>query len=165
MKNQYTSEQFKKAIKSGKIGKPPTEKQEQKNLCDYVRLKYPDAVFKSDLSGVNLSRAQRSEHKLSSSPGWPDFIIVNPSAPFSGLAIELKRTGEKLTNKQGSLKTKHLKRQLLMLEKLKSFGWATSFAIGSERAIKIVDAYFAADVVELSALCFPGLRSDILNNL
>ena len=71
--------------------------------------------------------------------------ILKRKGVFSGLALELKKEGEKIYNKKGELKTKHLKNQGEILNKLRAENWVTCFGIGFENAKRIIDTYLKAD--------------------
>lgn len=121
---------------------------EHEILCNYIKVNYPDVVFLSDSSGISFtSNGKKNWAKINqikrtrSSNGIPDLIILYPSSGYHGLMIELKRTGEKIYKKDGSLKTDHLKEQNEVLHILESLGYVARFAIGFEEARKLVDEY------------------------
>jgi len=111
-------------------------------LCNYIRTNFPHVVFLSDASGLKMTMGQAVKwSRLKSHRGIPDLIILYPSSGYHGLMIELKRTGEKIHKKDGSLKTDHLKEQNEVLQTLESLGYIARFAIGFEEARKLVDEY------------------------
>jgi hypothetical protein len=120
-----------------------TELQLHQQVCQYIRLKYPKAIFNSDMAGsMKLTIGQASRiNTLRSSRGFPDVVIYEPRMKFSGCFIELKREGYKLFNKKGEYKTKHLKEQHAMLRKLFERGYYAVFAVGFDEARKHIDVY------------------------
>lgn len=117
---------------------------EHKAVCNYIRFKYPKVVFFSDLSGIKMPIGLAVKIKsLKSSRGIPDLFIAEPRGEYSGLFIELKKTGEKLFKAKSNLpSSEHIAEQLLMIDKLKTLGYYADFAIGYEQAVKMIDNYF-----------------------
>lgn len=111
-------------------------------ICDYIRLQYPNVLFNSDMSGVKLTMGQAIKaKKLRSCKGFPDLVIYEPRGEHKGLFIELKREGEKIYNKNGGVKSDHLKDQWAVMEKLIEKGYYCVFAIGFEQAKMYIDNY------------------------
>ena len=111
-------------------------------VCDYIRLQYPNVLFNSDMSGVKLTMGQAIKaKKLRSCKGFPDLVIYEPRGEHKGLFIELKREGEKIYNKNGGVKSDHLKEQWAVMEKLIEKGYYCVFAIGFEQAKMYIDNY------------------------
>lgn len=117
----------------------------QIQVSSYLRAKYPDVIFTSESSGVRVSmgqavkmKKQRSTHKL------PDMIILKPMKQYHGLCLELKKEGETVWLKNGSLSTnKHIQEQAETLRELVRLGFIAEFAVGYNEAIKIIDKYFS----------------------
>lgn len=119
-----------------------SEALEHAMLCSYMRTNYPHVVFLSDASGIKMTMGQAIKWKgMRSSNGIPDLIILQPNSIFFGLMIELKKTGEKIYKKDGSLKTDHLKEQDEVLKKLRAKGYYATFAVGFNEAKKIIIEY------------------------
>lgn len=115
---------------------------EHEMLCNYIKTNYSDVVFLSDASGLKMTMGQAVKwSRLKSHRGIPDLIILYPSSGYHGLMIELKRTGEKIYKKDGSLKTDHLKEQDDVLRELRSQGYYATFAIGFSAATAIINNY------------------------
>jgi len=111
-------------------------------VCNYLRLQYPNILFNSDLSGIKLTMGQAVKaKKLRSSKGFPDLVIYEPRGRYCGLFIELKREGERITNKKGELISYRLKEQDEIIQKLNLKGYLACFAIGFDEAKKIIDMY------------------------
>jgi len=120
------------------------EKGIQKELCRYVSLRYPKAIFKSDLSGLRLPIKTATElKKLRSSNGFPDFELLEPTKDFHGLFIEIKAENNSPYNKTNGLlkKDKHLQEQQAMINSLVKRGYCAMFGIGLHECIDIVDNY------------------------
>ena len=111
-------------------------------VCNYLRAQYPKVLFNSDLSGIKLTMGQAVKaKKLRSSKGFPDLVIYEPRGNYHALFLELKREGEKITNKKGELKTDHLREQEEIIQKLNLKGYLACFAIGFDEAKRIIDLY------------------------
>lgn len=116
----------------------------QQQVCDYLRMQYPNVIFRSDFaSGMKLSIGQAIKHKrLQSSRAWPDLFIVEPVEPYGyiGLFIELKAVN--IYKKDGSLlKNEHLAEQEACMQQLRERGYAATFAVGFEDAKQVIDTY------------------------
>jgi hypothetical protein len=123
------------------------EESEHLQICNYIKAQYPDVIFTSDASGVRMPIGLSVKFsKLKSGRGIPDLLILEPRGDYSGLFLEIKRTDEKIFKKDGTLRTdKHLKEQAKILDRLKHKGYATYFAIGTTRAIEIIDDYMKSN--------------------
>lgn len=128
--------------------KKKTQRKEESlqiQVSAYIRAKYPDVIFTSESSGVRVSmgtaikmKKQRSNHKL------PDMIILHPMNGYCGLCIELKKEGEIVWLKNGSLSTnKHIQEQAQTLSRLGKLKYCADFAIGYNQAILLIDRYFS----------------------
>lgn len=128
--------------------KKKTQRKEESlqiQVSAYIRAKYPDVIFTSESSGVRVSmgtaikmKKQRSNHKL------PDMIILHPMNGYCGLCIELKKEGEIVWLKNGSLSTnKHIQEQAQTLSQLGKLKYCADFAIGYNQAILLIDRYFS----------------------
>jgi hypothetical protein len=128
----------------------------QMALCKYVRLKYPQALFNVDLSGINLSKTSSGKAKMMrSSKGFPDFVLYQmvPNRKtgtgdnisiLGALFIELKAEGTRLIAADGMKCTStHIAEQLEMIDKLKSKGYEAVMCIGLDEAMKAVDEYMS----------------------
>lgn len=120
-----------------------TELSEQINFCTYIRTHYPHVIFMSDASGLRMTIGQAMQWKrLSSHRGLPDLFIAHPRGKYSGLFLELKKTGEKIVKKDGvTLKTPHLVEQNEVLFLLRRAGYQAEFALGLYDAITIFESY------------------------
>jgi hypothetical protein len=124
----------------------------QKQICSYLRLQYPNIIFRSDYaSGIKLTMNQAVQHKrLQSSRAWPDLFIYEPmkraGKQYAGLALELKKDGTSVILKVGTHKGQlssnpHIQEQALMLKELTRKGYYADFAVGYDAAVGIIDWY------------------------
>lgn len=129
-----------------------TEEGIQRRVCSYLRMQYPNVIFRSDYaSGIKLTKGQAGVHKsLQSSRAWPDLFIYEPrtigNTHYCGLAVELKSEGTpvimKIGPRKGRLSTDpHIQEQAVMLKALISKGFYANFAVGFDSAISIIDWY------------------------
>jgi hypothetical protein len=122
---------------------PQSEKNLHRQVCEYLRIKWPATLFNSDMAGaMKLTIGQATQiSKLRSHRGYPDLAIYEPRGENKALFIELKREGEKLYKKSGDWATDHLREQAECMRLLKSKGYACYFAIGFDEAVTVIDAY------------------------
>ena len=123
-----------------------TEAELQTQVADYIRLRYPKALFHSDFgSGVKLTMGQaiRQKRQNGGRRAWPDLFIARPMPDkgYYGLMIELKREGARLRKKNGDYASDHIKEQSELLEELDGLGYMAVFAVGFDEAKKIIDEY------------------------
>lgn len=120
-----------------------TEEQLQKQVVDYIKLKYPEAQFRSDLGGIRLTPGLRARAaRLQAGRAWPDLFIAEPRSGFHGLFIEIKREGTRVRKKDGNfVADPHIREQALMLHTLATRGYLTCFGVGFDHIIEIIDEY------------------------
>lgn len=134
-----------------------TEAELQVQVADYIRLRYPEALFHSDFgSGVKLTMGQAIKQKRQNGGrrAWPDMFIAKPRkviisegehtrlvAGYHGLFLELKKDGTRLYKKDGTPASDHIKEQSELLEELEGLGYMARFACGFDEARKIIDEY------------------------
>ena len=121
-----------------------TEAELQTQVADYIRLRYPEALFHSDFgSGIKLTMGQAMKQKRQNGGrrAWPDMFIAEPKVKYHGLFIELKKEGTRLHKKDGTPASDHIKEQAELLEKLKGLGYMAVFAVGFDEAKKVIDEY------------------------
>jgi len=95
--------------------------------------------------------------------GHPDIIFQEWFLDkYCGLAIEFKKTGVKVSKKDGTLrKDKHLEEQLKYLTALKERYYIAGFVCGLEDAKKVISAYLEGSTNSLSIInkyIFPKLN-------
>lgn len=124
-------------------------------VCNYLRLQYPQVIFRSDYAGTYMAgRAQRAKHSMQSSRAFPDLQIIQPSRGYHGLFIELKRDGTALYLKTGPRKGKltldtHIQEQALMLQSLNNLGYFARFGVGFDKCKRLIDWYLNPHYKEL----------------
>lgn len=120
-----------------------TEAQEYSQVCKWLKEEYPAVMFNTDMSGMRLSMGMAMHAKrVRSHNGMPDLFIIESRKNFSGLFIELKRTGEKLFMKDGTTPVSdHVAEQFIVRHELMKRGYKCEFAIGLENAKKIIQEY------------------------
>lgn len=124
------------------------EKDIQLLVCEYIRKKYPFAIFRSDFSsGMKMSIGMARRHKaLQSSRAFPDLFIIERRHGYNGMFIELKTKDNKVYKADGTLrKDKHLEEQMLMLDMLHSRGFYTTFGEGYKDTIDKIEWYLAGN--------------------
>ena len=132
---------------SSKSSKVRLEEHTHAEVCRYVRLTYPDAIFMSDGSGLKLPMGLAKKYSnLKSGRGIPDLFIAEPRGGYAGLFIEIKREETVIFTKEGKLyKDEHLKEQAKTLDRLMHKGYASYFAVGVKMASDIIDEYMAGE--------------------
>jgi len=122
-----------------------TEKHLHEAVCDYIRLQYPKARFKTDLSGIYLGgkwSLMNHVKRTTSHSGFPDLVIYERREAYCGLAIELKAQGKSPFKKDGALKKdEHIEAQSEWLNTLERCGFYTLFAVGFDEAKQVIDDY------------------------
>lgn len=115
-------------------------------VADYIRLRYPGALFHSDFgSGIKLTMGQAIKQKRQNGGrrAWPDMFIAWPMRDkgYYGLFIELKKEGTRLFKKDGTPASDHVKEQAELLTKLEGLGYMARFACGFDEAKQLIDDY------------------------
>lgn len=147
---EQTSFFSEKGMKKTKGKKKKKEESLQIFLSQFMRLKYPDIIFNSDIaSGMHLpiwiaakAKAQRS------SRGMPDMVILEPRGKYHFLAIELKNTISDVYLKDGltisnTKSNKHVLEQDSLLKRLRDKGAFAVFGFGRDGCMRIIDEYMS----------------------
>ena len=131
------------------IEEPKTEKELQKAVIAYIRRNIKPKfvglrIIVNPWAGVRMSKNKMSEAKaLGFEPSQPDIMIPFEMYLNTGLAIELKKQGVTVWNKNGTLReSKHIKEQFECLQDLAIQGYAANFAVGYKEAINQINKYF-----------------------
>lgn len=116
----------------------------QTRICNYLRMNYPFAEFRTDKDGQFAVKSQLYHKRLhAGKKGFPDIIITEPNKEYKGLIIELKKEGVKITKKDGTLRSNsHLYDQAYWLEWFRTLGCFSTFSIGYDQTVNIIDNYF-----------------------
>ncbi len=151
---RITSAQYKTLVNTPLTG----DKARNKNIEDYLQImvvnyiehyiqpKYPSMrMIVNPFSSLKMPAYLMARmKKLGFKRGQPDIMITYNNGRNYGLAIELKKLGEKVFRKDGSLrKSQHLERQSNYLYDLERNGWVAEFAIGFDEARNLIDRYFS----------------------
>lgn len=119
------------------------EFQLQKQVCEYLRIQYPEVLFMSDtVASVKLTFPQMARNKQiqKSSFHCPDLIIFEPRGGCHGLFIELKAVSP--FKKNGDLKTSsHINNQYFTIKQLRNKGYEAYFCTGFDEAKEAIDNY------------------------
>lgn len=117
-------------------------------VCDYLRLRYPGTIWRTDFAaGLKLPAQVAIRHKrLQSGPGFPDITIFEKSHVLYGdyplLCIELKAPGVELYKKDGTLrKNEHIEQQFKVHEELRQRGYDVKVCVGFDEAKRAIDFY------------------------
>lgn len=123
-----------------------SEQKLQTQISDYIRLKYPDVMFKCDVAaGMKMSIGMAVLVKRwRSSTGFPDVDIYEPKGQWNMLCLELKTDkGNPFKADGGLRKDDHLEDQMLTHESLKRRGIMALFTVGFEHTAAVVDWYMS----------------------
>lgn len=113
-------------------------------ICRYLKMQYPEVMFRSDFAaGIKMTIGQARKHKsMQQDRAYPDLFIAEPVSAYHGLFLELKKQGTRIVLKNGSLSAdKHIQEQAAVLKHLHSKGYAAAFAVGFDQAKQIIDNY------------------------
>lgn len=124
-----------------------------RSVCDFIRLKYPGALFTSDVGSgsIRLTKGQAGRFSmLRSGRGWPDLFIAEPRGEYYGLFIEIKVESRGVVLKNGQMSVKrHIQEQSAMLDSLNERGYFARFGFGVDHCREIIDWYMrGADLHE-----------------
>jgi hypothetical protein len=118
----------------------------REEVCRYIALQYPNAIFFHDLSGERMPIGLAVKlKKLKSSRAIPDLHILEPRHGFNGLMIELKREGERVVKANGEPATEHIAEQMDMLQALRDRGYLTFMAVGFVAVKRVLNLYFSEE--------------------
>jgi hypothetical protein len=113
------------------------EDEHQKAVIQYLRYRYPPALFTIAPNGFKLPIGVAVKMKaMGYKAGTPDIMIFEPRGQFHGLFIEMKRPAETGASK-GVLSFE----QKAWNIELNSRGYMAIVSYGSEMAIKAIDYY------------------------
>lgn len=124
----------------------------QRALCGYIKTRHPNVIFASDFAaGVKLPPyLAKMQSEFKSDRGYPDIFVAAPRGEYAGLYLELKKEGERIYLKDGSIsKDKHVTEQHIVLTRLRTAGYCAEFAVGLDQAIGLVDWYLAGAEADL----------------
>lgn len=120
----------------------PSEKEIHVNICEYLRLQYPELLFTSDAGGLRVSMGVIMEVKRKScNYKIPDLLIFQRNSQYNGCFIEIKRSKDDLYLKSGKLKNDHVKAQEQCLFMLREQGYYAEFGVGYNDTIQQIETY------------------------
>lgn len=129
-------------------------KQEEKKLhlqiCKYLKLAYPNAIFTTEASGLKLTMGLAIQMKqMRSNKGLPDLLILEPRGKYSGLFLEIKTSRSEVYLKDGRIRSKeHVVTQNSVLKKLRERGYWANFVFGFDMAKQVIDNYLAEKILK-----------------
>ena len=114
-------------------------------ICEYIRFRYPNAIFTSESSGIRVTMYQAKKlKKMRSCAGLPDILILEPRKNRYGLFLEVKKDDVVIYKKDGDLvSNEHIEEQEEIIHRLNQRGYLASFVIGFEDAKSLIDYYFS----------------------
>lgn len=129
-----------------------TENDLYEQLAQYLTLKHPelDGLWHFDTAGLwTPSHKLRNLYGRLNRRAWPDLMIPVPvfmpgsTEVYSGLFIELKRSGTRLKKRDGSWANEHIAEQASMLDDLRARGYIAQFAVGLTEATELIESYLS----------------------
>jgi hypothetical protein len=137
-----------------KVKRKKTEESLQIAVAKYLKFKYPNLIFNSDLGSVNFNAWQGARAKaMRSTRGQPDIFIFEPKqipgSPhfYHGMALELKNKKSDVYLDDGTIsdcKTKkHIREQAEMLKRLRDKSYWADFGLGFDDCVKKIDSYMS----------------------
>jgi hypothetical protein len=118
--------------KSVKIIKEGSEASVQAAVIQYIKAKYPTALYCASAGGVRTSYTQAARMKATGyKRGFPDLGIYEPRNGYSGLFIELKKEGGYPSPEQKA-----------WISELTKRGYCAYICKGFDEAQRAIDNYF-----------------------
>lgn len=121
------------------------EKIIHQQVCDYLKLQYPNVIFTSDASGAKMSIGMAMELKRKRCVNYkiPDLLILQPTKDYKGLFLEIKKSSDDIFTKKGELRdSEHIQAQFKTIQRLNDLGYCSAFACGFNDAKQLIDNYF-----------------------
>jgi hypothetical protein len=119
-----------------RIRTPRHEDREQMALVQWFRLAYPQqarSLIHVPNGGLRGKREAGRMKAMGVSAGFPDLLLLLPSGPYHGLAVEMKPTGSTWC----SVRTE----QRLWLARLAGQGYRAEVAYGFDQGREILENY------------------------
>jgi hypothetical protein len=117
----------------------------QKQICEYLKYKYPNILFLTDtVAAIRLTPMQGKRNKDVQKQGFktPDLLILEPKGNYAGLMIELKIENPFYKGQFIEIKSnEHIKEQADSLFKLNIKRYCACFAWSFDMAKAIIDDY------------------------
>lgn len=113
-----------------------------RQIAYYMKLQYPHVLYRFDMAGLNLSKAQAGMNKaIQFSKGYPDLTILEKRNGFGACFIEIKPEGTKLYKLNGEPSSPHIAEQLNYLLELRKRGYCIAFGVGFDNVKTLIDNY------------------------
>jgi hypothetical protein len=122
----------------------PLEGKLQNQVCKYLKMQYPGKLYRVDFgAGALLTGRQAKQQEYQQmTNSWPDLFICEPRHNYAGLFIELKKEGTLIYKATGLFRDDHIAAQHAVHELLRARGYYVTFAVGFEKARKVIDGWF-----------------------
>ena len=118
-----------------------------RQIAYYMKLQYPHVLYRFDMAGLNLSKAQAGQNKaIQHGKGYPDLTVLEKRNGFGALFIEIKPEGTKLYKRNGEPATPHIAEQLNYLLELRKRGYCIAFGVGFQNIQNIIDKYLKSEL-------------------
>lgn len=124
--------------------KQQPEFQLQKQICQFLRLKYPSVLFMSDtVAFLSLTMPQAVRNKQIQNQDFhaPDLVIFEPRGNYHGFFLELKTKSIYKKDGVSLLKNDHVSRQIDTIEKLNRRGYLAAISWDFQTAVKMIEHY------------------------
>lgn len=142
--NNFMNDEIENPVFEAKHRRKKPEEALQIKVAEYLRMKYPNVIFRSDFAaGIKMTKGQAVKHKrMQSGRAYPDVFIAEMRNGAGGLYLELKKDVSEILKTNGELRNDaHVIEQQTMLERLRERGYAAFFACGFDEAITIIEQY------------------------
>lgn len=116
----------------------------QMMLAEYLTLRYPGVIFRSDLGGIRLNMGQAMQVKRlqGGKSKFPDMVILTARQGYHGLLGEIKTSADEVYTKTGRLRQDaHTQAQWRVLQRLCEEGYLAGFWLGFDHARQVIDRY------------------------
>jgi len=116
------------------------EDRTQMAILDYCKLAYPKlyaAVIKIHNEGQRSRSTNKILPRLGLRAGASDLFFALPTRNYSGLWMEIKKDGWKLTTAQ----REHVERQLKFIKQMQENGYMAKMVVGTDEGIKLLNEY------------------------
>lgn len=121
----------------------------QMMIAEYLTIRYPGVIFRSDLGGIRLNMGQAMEAKRlqgGKGRGFPDMAILSARHGYHGLFGEIKTSVDQIYTKAGRMRQDaHTKEQYRVILRLCQEGYKAGFWLGFEHAKEVIDQYLLGE--------------------
>lgn len=130
-----------------RVRRYPSEAVVHRQAISFLRTEYPTIIFRTDYAaGMFMTPGQAHKHSLLQyKRGWPDITIFEPRQGYYGLAIEVKTSLARVSKKDGSWATDHIREQAEMMAELRTKGWYCDFTRGYPAVCELISWYLGKE--------------------